>query len=339
MSHISQAMTEGPLVLFHRPGSAVLERLVPSAEGPVRFRMHPWEGAAQHLDLVVEGWLENLAHWETSDQPGMRREATTVEGTARQDHLDRIALALETIENSPLEKVVLSSRLSLRVDGLEFDAIVRQLAAAHPNCFNWLLHHDEIGTWFGSSPEPLVEGVRPHFRTACLAGTRMAGHGVPPTPWTEKERHEQQLVTDAVVHALESVHCSDIRLGQRETVQYGPLEHLRTLVEFSTQCGVEEVMAALHPTPAVGGTPRDAALDFISRHEGHDRAYYTGWVGLEENDRVQYFVNLRCARLENDIITAFAGGGITAASDPAAEWMETRNKLRSLIDPIAHWSE
>ena len=176
MSHISQAMTEGPLVLFHRPGSAVLERLVPSAEGPVRFRMHPWEGAAQHLDLVVEGWLENLAHWETSDQPGMRREATTVEGTARQDHLDRIALALETIENSPLEKVVLSSRLSLRVDGLEFDAIVRQLAAAHPNCFNWLLHHDEIGTWFGSSPEPLVEGVRPHFRTACLAGTRMAGH-------------------------------------------------------------------------------------------------------------------------------------------------------------------
>ncbi|MGB1573787.1 MAG: chorismate-binding protein, partial [Flavobacteriales bacterium] len=156
MSDNAQTMTEGPLVLFHRPGSAVLERLVPGMDGPVRFRMHPWEGADQHVDLIVEGRLETLTRLDTPHQREILREATTVEGTARQDHLDRIALALETIENSPLEKVVLSSRLSVRVDGLEFDAIVRQLAAAHPNCFNWLLHHEEIGTWFGSSPEPLV---------------------------------------------------------------------------------------------------------------------------------------------------------------------------------------
>ena len=138
------------------------------------------------------------------------------------------------------------------------------------------------------------------------------------------------------VSPLKSVQCEDIELGERQTVQYGPLEHLRTFVDFSATGRLEDVMAALHPTPAVGGTPRDMALDFISRHEGHDRAYYTGWVGLEEDNRVHYFVNLRCARLEKDIITAFAGGGITAGSDPDAEWRETRSKLRSLIDPIAH---
>ena len=185
MSNVDQAMTEGPLVLFHRPGSAVLERLVPGAEGPVRFRMHPWEGAAQHLDLVVEGRLETLARLDTPDQPGTLRQATTVEGTARQDHLDRIALALETIENSPLEKVVLSSRLSVRVDGLEFEAIVRQLAAAHPDCFNWLLHHDEIGTGLAPPRTPRGRDTAP-LPTACLAGTRMAGNGVAPTPWTDR---------------------------------------------------------------------------------------------------------------------------------------------------------
>ena len=339
MKDIREAMTQGPLVLFHRPGTSVLERLVPAEHGPVRFRMHPWEGANKHLDLVVEGTLEAIGslHSETGGQ--RLGEATTVEGTARRDHVERVGLALETIAEGALEKVVLSSRLSVRVDAIELDAIVRQQALAHPNSFSWLLHHKDVGTWFGSSPEPLVEGTRPHFRTACLAGTRIAGPASTHHVWTQKEQHEQQLVTDAVVSALESVKCEDIQLSQRETVRYGPLEHLRTLVDFSATSGLEEIMAALHPTPAVGGTPRKAALDFISQHEGHDRAYYTGWVGLEEEQNVQYFVNLRCARLENNIITAFAGGGITAGSDPDAEWQETRNKLRSLLDPIAHWSE
>ena len=332
-------MAGGPLVLFHRPGAPDLERLVPEDGGPAYFRMHPGEGTNQHLDLVIQGRLDSLGPLDAGSDTLARREATTVEGTARQEHVERIGLALQTIAKGPLEKVVLSSRLSVRVDGLELDAIVRQQALAHPDSFSWLLHHEDVGTWFGSSPEPLVEGARPHFRTACLAGTRIARQGADAAPWAEKERHEQQLVTDAVVSALESIHCQGIRLGQRETVQYGPLEHLRTLVDFSATCGLEDIMDALHPTPAVGGTPREVALDFISRHEGHDRAYYTGWVGLEEEEGVHYFVNLRCARLENDIITAFAGGGITAGSDPDDEWQETRNKLRSLLDPIAHWSE
>ena len=325
-----------PLILFHRPGTDRMERLVPDPAGRACFRMHPWEGAHQHLDLVVQGRIEPLS---PLDEAGTaeRKTATTIEGTERQDHIDCIARALDAIANSPLEKVVLSSRLSVQVDDLHPVDIVRRQAQAHPDSFSWLLHHTDIGTWFGSSPEPLIEGQRPHFRTACLAGTRtLAQSGA---DWTDKERHEQQLVTDAVTDALRSVGCEDIRLGALETVQYGPIEHLRTLVDFQSNRGVEDIMGALHPTPAVGGTPRAAALDFISRHERHDRAYYTGWVGLEEDDRVNYFVNLRCANVRDNIVTAYAGGGITAGSDPDAEWQETRSKLRSLLDPIAHWTE
>ena len=298
--------------------------------------MHPWEGADHHADLVVEGDLESLGPIEKTDGPALKREATTVEGTARQDHVDRIGLALEAIHSSTLEKVVLSSRLSVQIDGLELDTIVRQQALAHPDSFSWLLHHEAVGTWFGSSPEPLVEGTRPRFRTACLAGTGR------PRSWPCRALDGQGAARTAAVRMpscppeVGPVRGHRTRQPDR---QYGPLEHLRTFVDFSATGRLEDVMAALHPTPAVGGTPRDMALDFISRHEGHDRAYYTGWVGLEEDNRVHYFVNLRCARLEKDIITAFAGGGITAGSDPDAEWRETRSKLRSLIDPIAHWSE
>ena len=124
MTSVHSAMAEGPLVLFHRPGTAVLERLVPRSRGPVRFRMHPWEGADHHADLVVEGDLESLGPIEKTNGPALKREATTVEGTARQDHVDRIGLALEAIHSSTLEKVVLSSRLSVQIDGLELDTIV-----------------------------------------------------------------------------------------------------------------------------------------------------------------------------------------------------------------------
>ena len=102
MSNVDQAMTEGPLAC-PTARSAVLERLVPGAEGPVRFRMHPWEGADS-----IWIWSSRTARDprppQHSRHAGDPAEATTVEGTARQDHLDRIALALETIENSPSKR-------------------------------------------------------------------------------------------------------------------------------------------------------------------------------------------------------------------------------------------
>ena len=113
MTSVHSAMAEGPLVLFHRPGTAVLERLVPRSRGPVRFRMHPWEGADHHADLSSKATSNHGAHRE-DDGPALKREATTVEGTARQDHVDRIGLASEAIHSSTLEKVVLSSRLASR---------------------------------------------------------------------------------------------------------------------------------------------------------------------------------------------------------------------------------
>lgn len=326
-------------VLFHRPGAPTLERLVPDDNGLACFRMHPWEHARQHKAIVVRGHIETGTSVLGEERPRIKPNAIPIRGTERQTHLDRVALGKVSIESGVLQKVVLSSQLTVGIDSLDPEEVVRRQAQAHPDSFSWMIQHPEIGMWFGSSPEPLVQGEWPRFQTACLAGTRMTHTGAQTDPWTPKEIHEQQLVVDAVLASLEDSQCENIHIGARNTVGYGPIEHLRTIVEFSATQPVTEVVNALHPTPAVGGTPRDAALAFIRENEDHDRAFYTGWVGLEQGNEVSYFVNLRCAALQDGELTAYAGGGITAGSDPASEWEETRNKLQSVLDPIVHWSK
>jgi len=333
--HIQDSETE---VLFHRPGNVHLERLIPDEDGSTCFRLHPWERAQNQTEMVLRGRPETLEVLAPDARPTFKSRARTTAGTSQNEHATWVNAAQLSMAQGPLKKVVLSSVLNVEVEALDNTDIVRRLALAHPDSFSWAFSNPSMGTWFGSSPEPLLKGQWPHLRTACLAGTRMAHLGDVSDPWTEKEREEQELVTEGALQALHDSGCEGIRTSERQTIQYGPIEHLRTWVDFEAKRPLKEVIRALHPTPAVGGTPRSDALDFISEHESHDRAYYTGWVGMEQGEHLSYFVNLRCAHMRNGVMTAYAGGGITAASNPAAEWAETRNKLRSVLDPIVHWA-
>lgn len=326
-------------VLFHRPGSGVLERMTPHPEGTACFKLHPWEHAENRTEVVVRGHIEPAESLARDARPATKVSVRPLDGTPMSEHIASIEKARAAIANGTLKKVVLSSLLNVAVESLDCTEIVRRLALAHPDSFSWILQHPDFGTWFGSSPEPLVEGEWPLFRTACLAGTRMAHTGKVSDPWNSKEQEEQELVTEGALSALRTSGCTRLSTGKRETIQYGPIEHLRTWVEFQATRPISDVIAALHPTPAVGGTPRETALDFIATHEAHDREFYTGWVGLETESQVSYYVNLRCACHRKGILTAYAGGGITAGSQPVAEWNETRNKLRAVLDPIVQWAE
>ena len=90
---------------------------------------------------------------------------------------------------------------------------------------------------------------------------------------------------------------------------------------------MRDVLNAIHPTPAVGGNPLNASLDLIRNLEAHKRSFYCGYLGLEQSDQSSYFVNLRCMQVHSDGCTLYAGGGITAESDPEKEWEETTAKL------------
>ena len=111
----------------------------------------------------------------------------------------------------------------------------------------------------------------------------------------------------------------------------GPAEHRRTDIVFSGDADPYRVIRTLHPTPAVGGLPRQEALELIRELEPHDRMLYSGPVGIVSPNESHVFVNLRCMQVSHGNVHLFAGGGITAGSDPAAEWEETELKLRTLL--------
>ena len=116
---------------------------------------------------------------------------------------------------------------------------------------------------------------------------------------------------------------------------YGSLQHLQSNITFRSEEDEDFWLNALHPTPAVGGTPREKALDFIANHESGERRYYTGFLGTIEGDRAAFYVNLRCMQCFANGFRLFAGGGIVAGSDPAKEWKETRDKIESIRAGIA----
>ena len=115
--------------------------------------------------------------------------------------------------------------------------------------------------------------------------------------------------------------------------RFATVQHLATPITGTTSRRVIELVGALHPTAAVGGAPRGAALSFIDKHEGIDRGWYSGGIGwVEPGGDGEFAVALRCALVQGDHAVLYAGNGIVAGSDPDAELAETRLKLRPMLE-------
>ena len=122
-----------------------------------------------------------------------------------------------------------------------------------------------------------------------------------------------------------------------ETIGAGEVVHLRSRIEADLGDGaLSDVVLALHPTPAVCGTPREAAREFIRDHEAHDRGCYAGfWGPWYPDGRTELYVNIRCLRHAGDRGVIFTGAGITSGSDPQKEWEETEQKAQTWLRPIS----
>ena len=189
-----------------------------------------------------------------------------------------------------------------------------------------------------------------------LAGTQQF-NGNTEVEWGEKEKQEQQFVTDSILENLEKAGVSQggMETSEAYTAKAGNLLHLRTDISgrFSASgVNLEKLLYALHPTPAVCGLPKEKAKNFILSEENYDREFYTGFLGelnLQSSrsrssnrrnvENLAYrtvkketalFVNLRCMKLSGGTAEIFIGGGITKDSNPEAEWEETVNKSQTM---------
>jgi isochorismate synthase len=260
--------------------------------------------------------------------------ACTTPSTAQGDYLEQLRKTLKIITEGQLDKVVVSTVTQVQIN-IALNDVLQRLRTAHPNTFVYAFSHPQAGLWIGATPEPLVRSLdEPNrYMTVSLAGTRQREIDI--VPWGQKESLEQSVVTDYIRAQLLTAGASELHITRPETIGYGNLEHLRSTLSFLA-ASIDGVIAHLHPTPAVAGIPLQAATAHIRASEKHDRAYYTGYLGLKRREQqVDLFVNLRCMQLFSDCALVYTGGGITFESDPEDEWRETRNKLAALVNTFA----
>jgi isochorismate synthase len=253
--------------------------------------------------------------------------------------------AVDTIRRDALRKVVLSRSVIVRSDTAPngFD-LLHHLEATYPRCFGFGWQAGSAA-FVGASPELLVRSIGRVVNSNPLAGSAPRGEGeeedralAEGLMRSRKDRIEHRLVVDDVVDRLRPF-LSNVDVPDSPSLKrMATVQHLSTPVS-GTLARPTHVLAladALHPTPAVGGTPRRQSMDFIDKVEGFDRGWYAGGVGwVDGTGDGEFAIALRCGLLEGTQAHVFAGAGIVADSDPNAELLETRLKLRPLLELLA----
>lgn len=207
----------------------------------------------------------------------------------------------------------------------------QKLVHKYENAFTYLFSIPGIGTWCGATPELLIDAQGKNVQLASLAGTKTADQ-----EWTSKEEEEQKFVTRYIESQLHKSGCHNIWPGKTETINAGAVQHLKNSItaELNHPQQLYTLVQALHPTPAVGGLPKAAAIEIILDKEAYDRKYYTGFLGPVSEQNTKLYVNLRCLEALGDSVCLYLGAGITAASDPDAEWQETKLKAKTLLSVL-----
>lgn len=278
-------------------------------------------------------------HWSAAVGPG----ALTPEG-----YQDAVRAGLAAIAAGEVSKVVLARDLAGTVPaGSDLRRLVRSLASGYPDTWVYAVHG-----LIGASPETLVTVAGGTVTARVLAGT--VARGADPDADREaalalassvKDLDEHGYAVRSLVDAL-TPHTSALAASEQPfTLALPNVWHLATDVEATTAAdtSVLDLIAVLHPTAAVAGTPTDAALAAIARIEPSDRGRYAGPVGwVDAHGDGEWAIALRGAQFDlagaDDTgipFTAHAGAGIVAGSDPEAELLETRVKFRPIVDALA----
>jgi isochorismate synthase len=266
---------------------------------------------------------------ERPDEALWHRTVGLFAGAVGRGRLDKVVLARRVVMTSPAD--------------LDVENALRRLAASAPESTVFAFRRGGR-TFLGATPERLIRTDGRAFRTVAIAGS--VGRGADAAEdaalaaellASEKDREEHAVVVAAIRERLGPI-------SERLTIEREPrvltlrhVQHLITEIEGTVheREGLLALAERLHPTPAVGGEPRDLALSLIDEHEGFDRGWYAGpigWLGADGDGELM--VALRSGVVDHTRATLFAGCGIVADSDPEREWEESRMKLRAVASAL-----
>ncbi len=254
------------------------------------------------------------------------------QGTKPEEYGRRIRSMLDVLRRGTVQKMVLSRNIVVKAEGYDLAPLwFERLVQKYPDAFVFLVSVPGVMTWMGATPEVFLRRCHRRTETMALAGTRPSGETA---PWGDKESEEQQIVSRYISDILRDK--GEWNMSGPFTKQAGNVEHLCTSFTCTRQLSpalVDRIRRAMHPTPAVGGFPVGEAVRMIEETEGGSRRYYAGYLGpVASGDDFHWFVNLRCMEVFPHSVCLYAGGGITALSDPRREWEETELKSHTLLD-------
>ncbi len=251
---------------------------------------------------------------------------------------DRVAFealvdaALGALRPGGLTKLVVARELTVEgVSPIPERVVLKALEARNPSCWTFLVRGRTGAAFIGASPELLCDSTTAIFRTEALAGTARLDEGEALLR-NEKDLREHRAVVDDLRARLDGFVERLEVASEPQLKRLATVAHLHTPISAILRQGVSalQVARALHPTPAVAGVPRGPATEWLARHEGFSRGWYTGAVGARGPAGLTLAVALRSALLEGPRARVFVGAGVVKGSTPAAEWLETERKATTM---------
>ena len=322
-----------PFVCYVKPNETVWNLLVQQTDEIIEFSNQagfvfiPFHEGNQMV-IPFEGNKFSQGNLEKLEQKSA--ENFTSESNQKETFENLVSKGVSSIQQGEFDKVVLSRKIVLK-EQIVIVETFQNLISTYPTAFRYLFFHPKIGLWMGATPEQLVKINQNQFETVALAGTQLYSENV---IWATKEMEEQQFVSDYIVTKVKDK-VTQLIVSDAKTVKAGNLVHLKSFISgvLTTDFQANDLIKALHPTPAVCGLPKEQAIDFILKNEGYNRKYYAGFLGeYNKDNQTDLFVNLRCLEVENDIVNIYVGCGVTKDSNPEKEFIETKNKSMTMIN-------
>ncbi len=255
--------------------------------------------------------------------------------------------ATNQIEDGVYDKIVLARNLKIDLEHEVCDThILNRLRKQYPECYSFLIRHNENSSFIGCTPERLASFNKDYILTEGLAGSISRGETASEDAKLEnellnsdKDRKEHSFVINAIKNSLKN-YSDRIQIPDTPAVKkLSNVQHLYTPVRAHIKDGVSktQLMNNLHPTPAVGGFPRDKAVSNISRFEDFERGWYASPVGwINANGDGEFVVGIRSGLIKKDQVIFYAGCGIVSQSDPKKEWDETNLKFIPMLSALEY---
>lgn len=334
----------------------VIAPFAPSGKCPVVL-MHPDE-----CKLISTEGAENASRCGTSYvgmQQNLHRDAAeSTSGRNFEAYAREFECFHRQLSEGKFSKIVLARKLRIQSHRQPFESVLTSVVQdadslkalflkacrMYPRLFVALVYTPQSGIWLMATPEILLKGEQNQMVTMSLAGTHkaepsktVADYPVEGVEWSEKNREEQQYVTDYIEDCIK-VFSDEYQKKGPYTTMAANLYHLRTDIAFRLHDTgrLGDVLDALYPTPAVCGIPKDEARRFILQHEHQSRKYYSGFVGpISPKGKTHLYVSLRCMNILDDgSCELYAGGGLLKESEMEKEWKETEAKMQTILSVL-----